>query len=161
MIAYLNEVFNSPGDEVSASTLEQYKAELQVWVEQNKSRETYNFEMLRSVLNAGQNALKSAFLMNSGATIALLAFLGKLSEDHQSKIPIFADSMFDFVMGVLVLVVAYGGTYLAQNFYSLDKGWSQKTAVVTNITVIILTISSYVLFVLGALKAYSAFLDFG
>ena len=93
LIAYLDEVINSPDEEVSQVRLEEYKTELQVWVEQNKSRDLYNVEMLRSVLAAGQNALRSAFLMNSGATVALLAFLGKLSEDHQGKIPAFANSM--------------------------------------------------------------------
>ena len=160
LIAYLDEVIKSPTDELDEFQKEKYKAEWQHWVEQNKAVETYRLEMLRSVLNAGQGALKSAFLMSSGAVIALLAFIGKLSENHLNQIPLFAKSMSCFVAGVFFVGLAYGGTYLAQNFYAVEKSWANKIAPWLNLLIIGLVLVNYGLFVWGAMIAYDAFLKF-
>ena len=160
LIAYLDDVIKSPTDELDEFQKEKYKAEWQHWVEQNKAVETYKLEMLRSVLNAGQGALRSAFLMSSGAVIALLAFMGKLSEEHLNQIPIFARSMSCFVEGVLFVGLAYGGTYLAQGFYAADKAWANKVAPWLNAAVIFLVLVNYGLFVWGSMIAYNGFLNF-
>ena len=104
--------------------------------------------------------MKSAFLMSSGAVIALLAFIGKLSENHLNQIPLFAKSMSCFVAGVFFVGLAYGGTYLAQNFYAVEKSWANKIAPWLNLLIIGLVLVNYGLFVWGAMIAYDAFLKF-
>jgi len=160
LIAYLDDVMKSPTDELDEFQKEKYKAEWQHWVEQNKAAETYRLEMVRSVLNAGQGALRSAFLMSSGAVVALLAFIGKLSEEHLNQVPVFAKSMSCFVAGVFVIGLAYGGTYLTQYCVVVEKGWANKLALWLNISVILLVMVNYGLFVWGAMIAYNAFLNF-
>jgi|SaaInlStandDraft_4_1057021.scaffolds.fasta_scaffold44472_1 hypothetical protein len=47
--------------------LEKYKAELQMWIEQYKSG-----------IESGKNAIRMAFLINSGTSLALLTFIGTI-----------------------------------------------------------------------------------
>jgi len=158
LLSYLDQIINSPGTDIDQTRLEQYKAELQLWVEQNKVQHAWDLEMFRSVILAGQNALKTAFLMNGGATVALLAFIGKLSDQHQDKIAIFANSLLIFVTGVLLIVMASGGTYLSQWFYAKPK--CEKVGVVLNIFVVLLGLASYGFFIWGTIVAYKAFIGF-
>lgn len=161
LIAYLEQVIESAsGGDVSYADMERYRAELQLWVEQNKVIHTSRLEMFKSVIATGQNALRTAFLMNGGATVALLAFLGKLSEQHQSQIPVFAASLILFVIGVLTITISSGVTYLSQWFYAGSDGWKVKTGFCFNILAIILGLSSYFLFIWGVVRAYKAFIGF-
>jgi hypothetical protein len=160
LIAYLNEVINSPEEDVNPAQMEKYKAELQLWIKQNEASHTCDLEMFRSVIMAGQNALKTAFLMNGSAAVALLAFLGKLSEQHQNKIAVFASSLVVFVIGVLAITIASGSTYLGQLFYSGSKSWKQRIGFVLHILTVVLGLFSYGLFIWGIIIAYKAFIGF-
>lgn len=160
LIAYLEQVINSPEEEINPTQMEKYKAELQVWIKQNEAFQAQNIEMFRSVILAGQNALKTAFLMNAGATVALLAFLGKLSDRHQDKIAVFSSALIVFVSGVLVITIASGATYLSQWFYAHTEPWKRRTGHTLNILAIGLNLASYGCFVWGTLRAYRAFLGF-
>jgi hypothetical protein len=160
LIAYLEEVINSPSPVVTQAELEHYKAQLQVWVEAEKRNHASDLEMFRSVIQAGQNAVKSSFLLNGGASVALLAFIGKLTEEQQSKIPAFADSLTIFVTGVFAIALASGVTYLSQWFYAESESWKQKTGFALNMVSIVLGLSSYGFFIWGMCRAYSNFLAF-
>ncbi|MBI1811646.1 MAG: hypothetical protein HY035_11570 [Nitrospirae bacterium] len=160
LIAYLDQVINSTEEEIAPAQMEKYKAELQIWVKQNEAVQAQNIEMFRSVILTGQNALKTAFLMNGGATVALLAFLGKLSDQHQDKIAIFASTMVIFVAGVLASTIASGATYLCQWFYAHSQPWKRIAGHAFNILTILLNIASYGCFIWGAFRAYEAFLGF-
>jgi len=127
LISYLDKVLDSPSDELTASEFEQHKAWLQAWVETNKAVHASELEMFRSVIASGQNALRSAFLLNGGAAVAVLAFLGKLADQHQDRIAQFAGSLILFVVGVLSVTMATGATYLSQWFYNNEPGWKLKT----------------------------------
>lgn len=161
LIAYLKEVIESPGEELSPERLEKYKAELQVHVEQCKGKYAGNIEMFKAVISAGQEALRSSFLMNGGATVVLLAFIGKLSEHHKERIPEFSSSLLFFVYGVLMIAFAYGIRYLSQAYYA-DKNSSNSLKIANRMRFasVTLTIASYVFFILGVFKARSAFLNF-
>ena len=160
LIAYLEEVINSPGEDVNAIQMERYRAELQLCIKQNEAAQASNLEMFRSVISAGQNALKTAFLMNGGATVAILAFLGKLSDQHQDKIADFSASLVVFVIGVLAISMASGSTYLSQWFYAGSESWKQKTGFWLNILAISLGLASYGFFIWGTMRVYKAFLGF-
>lgn len=160
LIAYLDEVVKSPNPETDPANLERYRAELQLWVEENKKLHSWDLEGFKSVISAGQNALKTAFLMNGGATVAMLAFVGKLSEDHVAKIPVFSTAMVCFVIGVLLVTISSGATYLSQWFYFKPEKWQQTAGFWLNMVAILCGLSSYVLFVAGTMKSYKAFVAF-
>jgi hypothetical protein len=80
LIAYLSEVEQSPETELTPLEVEKYKADLQNWVETNKARNESQLEMFRSVITAGQNAIKATFLLNGAAAIAMLAFVSHLAQ---------------------------------------------------------------------------------
>lgn len=160
LIAYLEEIINSPEEEIAPAQMEKYKAELQVWIKQNEAAQAEKIEMFRSVILAGQTALRTAFLMNGGATVALLAFLGRLSDQHQGKIAVFASALVVFVIGVSAITVASGTTYLSQWFYAHSEPWKRKTGYVLNFLTIALGLASYGFFIWGTIRAYKAFVGF-
>ena len=157
LIAYLDEVITLPSDDLTTADSEKYKAELQLWIEQNKSTHNSNIEMFKSVISSGQNALRSAFLLNGGAAVAVLAFLGKLSEQHQDKIALFSSSLIIFVIGVLAVTMSSGFTYLSQWFYSSVEKKQQTPGFICNLIAIALGLSSYGLFIWAMARAYDAF----
>jgi len=160
LIAYLNEIIKSPTPVVSPAELEKYKADLQVWVEHNKAAHESNLEIFRSVIQSGQNAIRSSFLLNGGAAVAILAFIGKLTETQAAKIPVFAASLTIFVIGVLAISVTSGLTYLSQWFYAGVSPWKVRSGFWLNIAAIVLGLSSYGVFIWGMCKSYAAFLKF-
>ena len=89
--------------------LENHKAELA----RRLMVETENF---KSVILTGQSALKSAILINGGAAVALLAFIGHVwKPDYLRTASInLVGSLQWFVFGVLSAAIAAGGTYAAQ-----------------------------------------------
>ena len=156
----MDQVIESPEDGSSTLALEKYRADLQVWVEHHKRNHASDLEMFKSVISSGQNALRTAFLMNGGATVAILAFLGKLSDGNKAKIPIFSESLVMFVIGVLAITMSSGMTYLSQWFYHTSETWKLKTGFALNIFAIVLGLSSYGFFIWGAIRAYMAFKGF-
>lgn len=160
LIAYLDEVINTPSHKLGEADLEKYRAELQAWIEKNKEINNSRLEMFRSVITSGQNAIKSSFLLNGGAAFAMLAFIGKLTESQQSLIPDFAYSLIIFVAGVLATSMTSGFTYLSQWFYSGDTPLKIRTGFWLNILSILLGFSSYGIFMWGMSSAYTNFISF-
>ena len=62
---------------ITPAELEHYKAQIAMWVDSQKSQSQISTEGFKSVILAGQNALRSSLLINGGAAIALLAYIGK------------------------------------------------------------------------------------
>ncbi|RJX81591.1 hypothetical protein D3M70_08875 [Pseudomonas sp. LS-2] len=161
LIQYLdNCVRTSPAD-LSQDQIEHLKAQLQIMVEREKSNHASDLEMFRSVIQSGQNALKTALLMNGGASVALLAFIGKLTEERQAHIPAFTNALAIFVLGVFCIVVASGSTYLSQWLYADEPEWKERAGFWFNALSILLGLTSYGLFIWAMTKAYSAFMTFG
>ena len=159
LIMYLSDAAKDLGS-TDAMDMELYKAKLQKWVEEHKSSHAHSVEMFRSVIAAGQNALRTSFLMNGGSSVAMLAFIGHLATNAPSKVQLFASSLTIFVVGVLIAAVASGITYLSQWFYAGNKTWKEKTGFVLNIVAIILGVGSYVVFAYGISEAYDVFNNF-
>ena len=71
-----------------AFNLEFYKANLQAWLEEIKKINAREIEVFRLVFTAGQNALRTSFFMNGGASVAILTFIGHLATNASCKAPI-------------------------------------------------------------------------
>jgi hypothetical protein len=121
----------------------------------------------------GQGALKAALLINGGASVALLAFIGTtIVKDTKNCLSLLlCFSMLLFVFGVLCAAIASGVTYVAGLVDSLAEpvdasNVNEKKASKSNFwfwffngAAITLVILSYVLFFIGFLNAYFAFIN--
>jgi hypothetical protein len=142
---------------ITPAEIEHYKAQLAMWVENQKSQSQITTEGFKSVILTGQNALRSSLLINGGASIALLAYIGKLRVEAFTHLPALAFPLLIFVTGVLMAAINSGLTYLGQWFYFGGAIWKQKVGFVINIINILLGIASYGLFAIGTYHAYKVF----
>jgi hypothetical protein len=126
----------------SPAELEHYKAQLAAWVEKQKEFSNFNLEGFKSVILARQNALRLAILLNGGAAVAMLAYIGKLSVKASASVSQFAFPLFLFVLGALTVAVGAGVTYLSQWFYFSGGGnWQWRVGVALNILAILIPVS--------------------
>lgn len=160
LIAYLNEIQNSPEVEPSLAEIERFKADLQNWVEANKHQHEQQLEMFRSVISSGQGAIKSSFLLNGGAAVALLAFISHLAQFSPAKVAMFAPCLLPFSLGVMAVAVTSGFTYLSQWLYSSPDASARKAGFVFNILCVLLGLGSYALFAWGLFSTYRQFLSY-
>lgn len=142
---------------LTAVDLEKYRAQLAMWVEQYKAQANIEAEGFKSVILAGQTSLRSAMLINGGAAVAVLAYIGRLTGDAAGNVAQFALPLFLFVLGALVVAVGAGVTYLSQWFYFGGGGWKSKVGFGLNILAMLLGVGSWALFATGAWLAYLAF----
>ena len=137
--------------------LEQYKAELQRWNDDHRRDRDQSLEFVRFAVSAGQNAMRSSLLMNGGASVALLAFIGHLAAVDPGRVSQFATSLTWFVSAVHMIGVASGFTYAAQWLFAdwENRTWSRNLGGGFNLIAIILGVASYGLFAKGMIDSYS------
>lgn len=91
-----------------------------------------SFESARSANQSGAEAIKATTLINGGAAVAMLAFVGHLASIRAEAAVImsFAEPLRLFVEGVLLGVLASGAVYFSQSSYgiSLDLEFKNKEA---------------------------------
>lgn len=150
----------SPDDiAVGEAALEQYKAQLAANSERQRNLHEFDLEMMRSTVMTGQSALKSSLLINGGAAVAVLAFLGNAWSKSIPR-PIVLQASYGlslFVWGVLAAATAAGATYLSQAGYGDQLGKnSQKIGDFGRGLAIALVVAAYVLFACGAWQTYSS-----
>lgn len=156
LIAYLKEIEHSPEAEPSQYEIEKYKADLSNWgAAYNYTLDT-NLELFRSVITAGQNSIKTSFLLNGGAAIALLAFIGHLTEIKSAQVHDFACGLIPFSLGVLATTITSGLTYLCQWLYASGHAQARKSGEWVNILAIIVGAAAYLFFLWGLCSAYRA-----
>jgi hypothetical protein len=132
-------------------------AVLRDWNDANKRAHEGQLEMFRAVITSGQNAIKTSFLLNGGAAVALLAFIAHLAEIDRKKVPQFGCTLLPFAFGVLAITITSGLTYLSQWLYANPEPVARKRGFCINTLCIILGILSYVMFVWGLFSVYSIF----
>jgi hypothetical protein len=78
-----------------------------------------SFEMFRAGTTTGAETIKAAILINGGAAVAVLAFIGHLVAIHAPSAAVmnFAWPLALFVIGVLASALASGVTYLVHWCY--------------------------------------------
>jgi hypothetical protein len=124
--------------------LEKYKAELQMWLEQYKLG-----------IESGKNAIRMAFLINSGTSLVLLTFIGTIFTSNK----LFASQLFGsliwFIIGILLLGISSGIVYFNHVAIALNKS---KTGLWLEVFTILLVASSYGLFLFGSYEIYKIIL---
>lgn len=115
----------------------------------------------------GQAAMKSALLINGGASVAMLAFIGTaINNDTNNALLLkLCFSMAMFIAGTLSVAVASGVAYLTGLIDSSESDIDQsgkktfKWWPILNTIAIILVVIGYMLFITGSLNAYCAFIN--
>lgn len=135
-----------------------FEHDFEVWKVQAPLQKDHDIEMFRSVLEAGQTALKSATIINGGAAAALLAFLGNLLTKEAPQGTTFPISSISFAMLIFVIGVGCAGLaaglrYLSQAAYKCDR---EKTGDVINFVTVALGLASFAAFFWGGIEAYMA-----
>ncbi len=156
LILYLEKVEKAKDPELTPVELEKYKANLQNWINKNDFQHRSTLEMFRSVITTAQSAIKSSFILNGSAAVALLAFIGHLATIEKSYVATFASSLLPFAYGVLAITVTSGFTYFSQWLYDSKNKSAIKAGFVFNIICIVLGFSSYGFFLWGLFSTYSA-----
>ncbi|SEC88897.1 hypothetical protein [Pseudomonas marginalis] len=74
--------------------------------------------MFRTVIDSGQAALKASLLVGGGAAAALLAFASSAWKSLKPEgLELLGLTIFVLAIGVLLVVLASGATYLSQGLY--------------------------------------------
>ncbi len=120
------------------------------------AQQQHSLEMFRSVIVYGQDALKSAILINGGAAVALLAFIGNVwtKSTGQPAVNSLTKAIFLFTIGVLSAAIGAGTSHLTQYFYKENK---EKKAKMLHVLTIVIVVAAYTLFFFGSYNAYRAF----
>jgi hypothetical protein len=163
----------APPPTIKAEDLEKYRAELQVWVEQNKINLQHNHRMAfaqmefsagaggAAVMQFALTGLRTLVIANGGAAIALLAFAGN-SLGHNCSVGKFgvglAQPMLCFSLGIITTLLAALFSFLAQVAFNEMK-WADKQRRIAGglrIGAIVSALISAGLFVGGSLIAMNA-----
>lgn len=144
----------------SDEQLELLKAKFTDQLNDNQRQFESSLEMLRSTIAISHLALKSSILINGGAAVAMLAFMGG-AWNHlpsQGAKTAIACALSMFVYAVLVAGVSTGCAYIAQA--ALGGEWGEKAEKVGELfrwITVILFFASMILFYLGASSAGRGF----
>lgn len=137
--------------------MEAYKAKLSALAYSLQQDHEKDLEMLRATIVTGQSALKSALLINGGAAVAMLAFIGNAWSTPKTAqlVAGLAYGLSLFVWGVMSAACAAGATYLSQAGFGGEFGTNSQRIGRTGMVLAILgVIGAYVLFGLGAWQSY-------
>lgn len=162
MLNYLDHLDNDLGNDQKIdqnrfdADIAAFKAENERNIAQYEAEQQHSIELLRSVISYGQAALKSAILINGGAAVALLAFIGNiwLKAITPEAVTSLTNSIALFAFGVLAAALGTAGSYFTQYCYSESH---TRTGIGFHLTTIMLVLGAYVLFGFGACESYHSF----
>lgn len=112
-------------------------------------------DMFNSVITFGQSAVKYMVLINGGACMAILAFIGSIYEKDENLARRLVGSLEGFGAGVLLAALVSGVTYISQGYYAMDR---DKPGDIFRWFAISLGAMSYVAFAIGGIAAINAIL---
>lgn len=122
----------------------------------------FDIELFKSVIEAGKEALNATLIINGGAVIAFLGFLGSmLSKGGAEALGLkLTVPLCSFGFGVLFAALGFGIRYLAQFCFARRQkpSWI-KAGHGLNIASILMAVASYTVFGFGVYNAYTAFVS--
>lgn len=142
-------------DTIQSTTTKSHESSLQrdLAIEKLKHVSSSQIEHFKTVIQSGQNAMKTALLINAGAAVSILTFLTKVMTDKNIALAhTLSNALLLFVIGVLCAALSTGTTYFTQNAYS--KLSSAKWGNIFNIVSIGLVFISYISFAFASYITY-------
>ena len=122
--------------------------------------EAFRKNRFETVFSAAESALKSAFLVNGGGAVALIAFLGQAARQGQvnPSAHLLAFALLVLVIGTALAGLATGLSFLAQYGYFMrrSRSWFGKAARSLTVLNIVFIGLSYVCFVTAGVIAFFA-----
>jgi len=138
----------------SQFTLEEWKAktlnDLEAW-KGNKEWQHLSSEL---AINFATVTIKALLLINGGAVVALLAFLGKIWSPDNPASPTIVPAIAWFLGGTICAVMVGCSSYFAQSFFTHYKN---KIGIGFQVFAILIGICSLGCFGTGAFKACDSF----
>lgn len=115
-----------------------------------------NNDLSNAIFETGLQIVKTLILVNGGAVIALLAFLGNVwsSGMKRASLDLFALSMMFFGIGVFCALLTITFAYLAN--VSQIANYSNRIIKIFIAIMMICGASSSILFIIGVYNSYSA-----
>ncbi|QHP55028.1 hypothetical protein EH203_14975 [Pectobacterium carotovorum subsp. carotovorum] len=142
--------------------LEGFKHQNSTELEFLKIRNAFQIESFKSVISIGANACRTFLIMNGGAAIALLAFLGNIwnKDSSANAAQAIAMSLVQFCVGVIFAGLCAGFTYFSQSCFTSSELGEQKkflfTGYIFNTLACLFGIGSLIVFGLGTHSAYTS-----
>lgn len=156
LIDYLGGIERGPDGEPSAYDLEMRKAALRDKTEADNRAHQSRLEGFRTVIQMGQNAIKTGFILHGGAVIALIAMAGHLFQQERTMkyVPRLAECMLPFAVGVFLVALVSGLSYVCQTFFEEPDQASQEIARRLNNACLVIGFICLALFATGVVKTY-------
>lgn len=154
--SYLDDLSNQASDSKEIQ-LTQYSAQHQSYIEQYKESKAEWRELFKATVGHAQSAIKLQALVNGGAAVALLAFIGKVWTPDFNASPIAKYIPLALVLyccGVGSAALTQSFTYLSQHYFTYD---GDKVAAVIRFFAQLTAFSSLVLFFVATYVAYLGF----
>lgn len=133
-------------------------AKIRDWEDQWKHSRAWQIENQKQVIGLGQSAIRWFAVINAGAVVALLAFLGNVWTKGVVLEP-FLGAMGTFAFGVVLATLAGAMSYLTQLQYGAESERSQTAAKVLHVLTIVVGLGSLVVFCMGSYRSLEAFRD--
>jgi hypothetical protein len=133
---------------------------LEIWKQQTSMRHEFGLAAYKSMIEAAQSGLRVLMVINGGAAVALLAFLGNVlaAGNPTARLPLslpaINGAMATFVAGV---ALASGSSIFRFFTYLASANEWRKRETAFNAVAIALGASSLAAFILGACGAYRSF----
>lgn len=130
---------------------------LRDWEGQQSHYRSWQLDNQRNVIGLSQAALRGMLLINAGAVVSLLAFLGNVWAKGVILEP-FLNAMWFFAAGVVLAVLATALSYLTQLSYGSEKEpVRERIAVGLHVVTILISLSSLGAFCMGSYRSLDAF----
>lgn len=150
------EVTNEPTKRHIEADLAVFRAEHERNIAQYQAQETRAVELFRSVITYGSAAMKSSLLINGGAAVAILAFIGNIwtKETGLEAVKSLTTAILLFSFGVLAAALGTAGSYFSQYCYAEPF---PRAGIVFHTLTVMFVLGSFALFGFGSYEAYAAF----
>ncbi|EMP5832775.1 MULTISPECIES: hypothetical protein [Klebsiella] len=162
LLHYLSEIDVTEQPEANALTLEGIKHQNSTQLEMLKIENNFQIESFKAAISIGANACRTFLIMNGGAAIALLAFLGNIWNKNSSTeaASAIATALFLFCGGVVLAGLCSGLSYFSQCFFSSSYGGRKKVHLwlgqIINALACICGGGSIFIFAYGSFSAYQS-----
>lgn len=132
-------------------------------IEKFRMSQNTQLEVYKTVNENGRHALRSLFILNGGAAVAMAAFIGNASKSVTAtslNLETLSVALYFFAFGVFFAALAHGSNYICSFFYAeYNNSKMAKIGHAINIFTIIVAITGYCSFVVGLLNASRGFFN--
>lgn len=128
LLAYLSDIVLDNEKVQEGIRLEGVKHQNSTELEILKINNSFQIESFKAAINIGANACRTFLIMNGGAAIALLAFLGNIWNKESSVDAAFAiaTALSLFCMGVVFAGLCSGLSYFSQCLFASSELGARK-----------------------------------